>query len=116
MSPSSISPTHLSDIIPRLSDKDKMDPGIDAANRVRLKDQHRVAVAVEPIAPADGLGVGLADQVHAGQGGDEDEEAAAGEVEVGEQGVEAPEGVAGAEVEGGLPREGRERAAAPRRV
>ncbi len=61
------------------------------------KDQHCVAVAVEAIAESDGLGVSLADEFLARERGDQDEQAAPGQVEVGDEGVEAAEDVAGAD-------------------
>lgn len=63
----------------------------------KLKDQHGIAVAVEAIAKANGLCVSVSDQLFTRQRGDQDEQAASGQVEIRDQRVEAPENVTGAD-------------------
>src|ERR1044071_8507609 len=67
-----------------------------------LGNQHTVAVAVEAVARADGVAVGGEHEVAAGEGGDEDEERGAREVEVREDRVHGAEAVAGRDGEAGL--------------
>lgn len=74
------------------------------------EDEHAVAVGVEAVFFADGLVVGFEDEFAGGEGADEHEEGAFGEVEVGEEGVDDVElvgrvdedvGAAGGGFEGG---------------
>ena len=55
---------------------------------INLNDEHAVAVGVEAVAFFDGFGVGFQDEFSRGDGRDEHHEGAAGEVEVGEEGVD----------------------------
>jgi len=59
------------------------------------EDEHAVAVGVEAVALAEGLAVGFEDEFAGGEGADEHEEGALGEVEVGEEGVDDLELVGG---------------------
>lgn len=51
------------------------------------QDEHAVAVGEEAVFLGDGLAVGFENEVAGGEGGDEHDERALGQVEVGEQGV-----------------------------
>lgn len=71
----------------------------------KLIDEHGIAVTEEPVTLGDGVVVGLEDEVASvdfsggGEGADEHKEGAAGEVEVGEEGVDDSEMSRGVEEE-----------------
>lgn len=65
-------------------------------------DEHRVAIAVEAVAGANGLGVGRAYLRGAGEGRNQEEQGRLRKVEVGHQGVYRDKRVAGADDEVGL--------------
>ena len=81
-----------------------------------LTDQAGVAVRVEPVAGRQRVAVGGQDQLAPGEGGDEDQQRGARQVEVGQQRVDDAEAVAGSRNDGGVAVERRHRArrAAPR--
>ena len=55
---------------------------------IRLNNQHAIAVGEEAVFFFDGFGVGLEDEVAVRKGGDEHDQGALREVEVGEEGVD----------------------------
>lgn len=67
-----------------------------------LDDEHAVTVRVEAVFFFDGFCVGFHDEFSRGEGGDEHHEGAAGEVEVGLQGVDGFELVGGVDEDVGL--------------
>lgn len=65
-----------------------------------LANPHAVAIAVEAIAGFDGMAVGAKKEFAASESGDEDEEAGARKMKIGEQLIDDAEAVAGGDVEG----------------
>ncbi len=80
--------------------------------REASKDQHAVAVTVEPVLFADGLPVGLHHQVAVCEGADQHEEGAFRKVEVGEEGVDDLKFVGRIDEDVGVPLASGDRAAA----
>src|SRR5678815_508230 len=66
---------------------------------IALRDKHRVAVGVEAIALGDGVAVRAEQRLAPAEGGREQQQRRAREVEVRDEGVDQPEAVAGVDEE-----------------
>src|SRR5688500_3497500 len=77
-------------------------PRAGATGSLAAIDQHRVAVAEEAISLGDGVGVGAADVVDAGEGAHQHEQRGARQVEVRDQAVDRAEAVARQDEETGV--------------